>query len=121
MTVSRGAPCTGSVASAVYGTGYGTGWVYQGGYYGWVIGGLYRVLPSYREPTADQRPQGAGPPTGRVGRKQAGAGRYRVFGGGDGPRTTTPCGRARALQALSWDLADCRLWANNGEIPPHFH
>ena len=68
-----------------------------------------RPVPAERAPEARHGLEWVGTGLGRPLRVQ-------VFGGGDGPRTTTPCGRARALQALSWDLSECRLWANIGEI-----
>ena len=56
---------------------------------------------------------------------------YLVFGGGDGPTPTTPCGRARSA---GWDLSECRLWAymarfnvillkvsQNRQVSPKYH
>ena len=87
-----------------------------GGYTGWVSGGLYRYPPSpyhAAKPTADQRPQGAGPRSAGVGRMQVGAPKdsVRRRGRSQVPPTPATPGGFRGPLRCTWDLADCRLWA----------
>ena len=94
--------CTGGV----YRVGMGLGG-YQGGYTGWVIPGSSTDLPRAKR-SRYQRSGPRKPPQG------AGVGGYlhsapKVFGGGTGSGTTTPCGRARSAVP---EPSECRLWAH---------
>ena len=88
--------------AATLGTGMGPGW-YQGGYTGWVPG---RGIPVYypatllcceEDPPTSDRRERALLQAGWVGCRVRG---LRCSAAGTVPCTTTPCGRARALQAL---------------------
>ena len=103
------------------GTRWVTGWVYRVGIPGGCTGRAIPVYyPAAASPPADQRPEGAGPALGRVGRKQGG--RPRVSGRRRGRLPEPPCGPGRALRALPvLGPPECRLTAKRARFHAYFY
>ena len=103
--------------SSVYGTSMVPGWVYQGGYTGWVLGGLYRGTTQLPARSPHDSEAGPGSPAGAGVGGHVGGVRTPAAGRLLGP----PCGPGRCLRPLPvLGPSECRLPTNRARFDLNF-